>query len=140
RSAEDGEVLGEDVHVATVHAAVTGDHAIAENLALRHVEVRAAVRDELVDLDEAVLVEKELNPLARGEFALFVLRLDAVGSASLFRFDITLLKKLDPLLDIHKRPIESSAYFDVNNGRSPGGIFRDKIASWGRRSESIWGR
>ena len=73
RSAEHREVLREHAHGAAVDGAVPGDHAVAEDLLLLHAEVGAAMRDELVELDEAALVEQRRDALARGELAGLVL-------------------------------------------------------------------
>src|SRR6476619_5598833 len=77
RSAEHGEILGEDVSDAAVDGAPAGDHAVARDLALLHAEIDAAVLDIHVELLEGALVEQELEPLPRGELAAGVLGLDA---------------------------------------------------------------
>ena len=82
RAAEDGEVLAEDEHQAAVDHAVAGDHAVARDLVVGHAEVGAAVLDEHVPLFEGAVVEQQLDPLARGELALVVLRVDALLAAA----------------------------------------------------------
>ena len=82
-AAEHGEVLREDEDQAAVHAPVAGDDAVAGDLLLGHAEVEAAVLDQLVQLLEAALVEQQLDALARGELALRVLALAALGAAAL---------------------------------------------------------
>ena len=77
RAAEHGEILGEHEHGAAVDRAPAGDHAVAGDFGLLHAEVARAVLDEHVELLERALVEQELDPLARGELAALVLRLDA---------------------------------------------------------------
>ena len=54
-----------------------GDDAVAEDLLLLHAEVGAAMRDELVELDEAALVEQGGDALARGQLAGLVVLVDA---------------------------------------------------------------
>ena len=49
---------------------------------LLHAEVVAAVLDEHVPFLEAAGVEEQLDPLARGELALGVLRIDALLAAA----------------------------------------------------------
>ena len=51
-AAEDGEVLREQEDLPAVDLAVAGDDAVARDLLLVRAEVRAAVHDELVHLDE----------------------------------------------------------------------------------------
>ena len=75
-AAEDGEVLGEDRHLATVDHAVAGDDAVAVGPVLVLAEVVAAVPGVLVHLDEGALVEEHLDALAGGLLAARVLLLD----------------------------------------------------------------
>src|SRR6185436_1052434 len=75
RAAAHGEVLAEDSHRPPVDGPEARDHAVP-----RHgleAEGRRAALDELALLDEAALVEEQVEPLARGELALLVLGLDA---------------------------------------------------------------
>ncbi len=81
-AAEDGEVLREDEDLAPFDQAVAGDHAVAEELLLVHPEVVAAVGLELVELDERAGVEQQLDALARGQLAVGVLLVDAIGAAA----------------------------------------------------------
>ena len=85
RAAEHGEVLGEHVGDAAVDGAPAGDHAVAGDLGLLHAEIDAAVLDKHVELLERALVEKQLDPLARGELAARVLGLDALPPAAFAR-------------------------------------------------------
>ena len=82
RAAEHGEVLGEHVSDAAVDRAPAGDHAVARHARLLHAEIDAAVLDIHVELLERVLVEQELEPLARGQLAALVLGLGARGAAA----------------------------------------------------------
>jgi hypothetical protein len=61
---------------------VAGDDAVAGILLLGHAEVGAAVLDEHVPFLERAFVEQQLEPLARGELALAVLRGDALLAAA----------------------------------------------------------
>jgi hypothetical protein len=65
RAAEDGEVLGEDRHLAPVDLPVTSDHAVAVRPVLLLAEGGAAVPRVLVHLDERPLVEEHLESFAR---------------------------------------------------------------------------
>ena len=77
RAAEHREVLGEHVDDAAVDGAPARDHAVAGDLGLLHAEVVAAVLHVHVELLEGVLVHQEIDALARGELAAFVLGIDA---------------------------------------------------------------
>ncbi len=76
RAAEDGEILAEDEHQPAVDRPRSGDDAVAREMLLGHAEVGAIMLDEHVELLEAVLVEQDVEPLARGQPALGVLRGD----------------------------------------------------------------
>ena len=82
RSAEDREILGENIDRAAVDRAPAGHHAVAGDLGRLHAEVVAAVLDEHVELLEGVVVEQEFDALAGGELALGVLRCDALLAAA----------------------------------------------------------
>ena len=82
RAAEHGEVLREDVDEPAVDAAVARDDAVAVDALLLEPEVVRAVNHEAVELDEAALVEQQVEPLARGELSLLVLRLQPRRSAA----------------------------------------------------------
>ena len=75
RAAEHGEILAEGEDQAAVHRAVAGDDAVARDLLLGHAEIVRAVLDEHVPFLEGAGIEQQLEPLARGELALGVLRL-----------------------------------------------------------------
>ena len=83
RAAEHGEVLGEDVDQPAVDPAVAGDDAVAGHDLLGQPEIGGAVGDEPVELDEAALVEQQIEPLARGELPFLVLLRDPRGAAAL---------------------------------------------------------
>ena len=76
RAAEDGEVLAEDEDRPTVHRAVTGDDAVAEERLVAPV----AGRDEGIELDERSRVEEQVDALAGGQLAGRMLLVDAVGT------------------------------------------------------------
>ena len=103
RAAEHGEVLREDVDEPPVDAAVAGDDAVAVVLLVLEAEVRGAVDDEPVELDEGALVEQEVEPLARRQLALGVLRLDALLAAALLRFGDPPLEQLELVSHGHGR-------------------------------------
>src|ERR1019366_1682624 len=82
RAAEHGEVFREQIDRAAIDGAPAGDHTVAGHLGLFHAEFGRAVLDEHVELLERALVEQEFDALARGEFAPFVLGLDAGRTAA----------------------------------------------------------
>ena len=77
RAAEHREVLTEHEHEPAVDGAVAGDHAVTGHAPLGHAEVDAAVLDEHVPFLERAGIEQHLDPLARSQPPLRVLRLDA---------------------------------------------------------------
>ena len=85
RAAEDGEVLGEDAHLAAVDRAVPGHHAVAVRPGLVQPERGGAVPGQLVHLDERVLVEQRVDALAGGHLALGVLLLHRPRRARVHR-------------------------------------------------------
>src|SRR2546430_7396951 len=73
---------------------MAGHHAVAEILLVGETEVAGAVGDEPVELDERARVEQRVEPLARRQLALLVLRLDAVGAAAQLGLGALLLEQL----------------------------------------------
>src|SRR4029079_17696363 len=69
RPAEDREVLAEDEDAAAEDRPVPGDDVIAVRAPLEHSEVRLAVADVAVELDERPGVAQFLGPLAREQLA-----------------------------------------------------------------------
>ena len=65
-----------------VDRAPAGDHAVAVGSLLLHAEIGAAMGDEHVELLKGALVEQQLDPLARGQLALGVLRVDPLLAAA----------------------------------------------------------
>src|SRR5204863_2877382 len=65
RTAEDGEVLREDEHLAAEDGAVTGHDRVAVRPPLHHPEVRLAVADVAIDLDERAWIAHLLGALPR---------------------------------------------------------------------------
>jgi len=92
RSAEDGEILGEDVDQAAFDAAVAGDEAVAVIFLFGHAKIGGAVGDQFVGFFEGAVVEQEVDALAGGELAFFVLAFAAGGSAAFFGEVIALLQ------------------------------------------------
>ncbi len=85
RPAEDGEVLREHEDPAAVHETVAGDHAVTVGAPAQHVEVRVAVADERVELDERPGVEERLDALAGEPLAPLVLSRDRAFVARVAR-------------------------------------------------------
>ena len=73
RPSEHREVLGEDEDLAAEHGPVPGHHRVAPRPALHHPEVRVAVADVAVELDEAARVEEPLEPLPGEQLAALAL-------------------------------------------------------------------
>ena len=101
RSAEDGEILREDIDQPAFDAAVAGDEAVAVRLLLGHAEVVAAVRDQLVGLFEGALVEQKLDALARRHLAFFVLALAALRASAFFGKLVALFQFCNFFFEIH---------------------------------------
>jgi hypothetical protein len=80
RSAEDGEILGEDVDETPRDAAVAGDHPVAVDGAAVAVSAVRARDGEAIELGEAAFIEEHGEALARRELAFRVLRLEAFGT------------------------------------------------------------
>jgi hypothetical protein len=99
RSTEHGEILREEEDGASVDAAVAGDYAVSEDVALLHPEVGAAVCLEAVELAEGSGIEENLEPLPRRELPRPVLPLDSLGPPSELCAGVQLVELLDLLLD-----------------------------------------
>src|SRR5579871_5706548 len=65
-----------------INLAIAGDDAIAGNLLVGEAEVGGAMGGEHVQFLKSARVEQQIEPLTRGEFALFVLRLDTFLAAT----------------------------------------------------------
>ena len=63
-------------------------------------EVGGAVGDEAVELDEAALVEQEVEPLAGGELALLVLLGDPRGSPALLGEGLAVVELIEELAGV----------------------------------------
>ncbi len=73
RSAEDREILREDVSRAAMNQAPAGDEAVAVDHLILHAEIARVMAHQLVGFLERALVEQQIDALARGEFAFGVL-------------------------------------------------------------------
>src|SRR5512146_2898081 len=76
RASEDREILREDEDLAPEDGAVAGDDRIAVGAPLEHPEVRLAVADVAVELDEGAGIEELDEPLACEQLPLLTLPLD----------------------------------------------------------------
>ena len=81
-AAEHGEVLAEDEHQPAVDRPRAGYNAVARDLLRRHAEVDAIMLDIHVELLEARGIEQHVEPLARRQPALLMLRVDASLTAA----------------------------------------------------------
>jgi len=101
RAAEDGEVLREHVDELSRDAPVPGDDAIAVRALVLEPEVAAAMHHEAVELDERAVIEEHVEPLARAELALVVLRLETLGAAAELGLSAPFLEELELLFHGH---------------------------------------
>ncbi len=77
RAAEHGEILAEDEDQPAVDGTLAGDDTIARHPLVGHAELGAAMLDEHVAFLERVLVEQQIDPLARRQLAAGMLSPDA---------------------------------------------------------------
>ena len=98
RAAEDREVLAEDEHAPAEDRAVAGDDGVTVRAALEHSEVRLAVADEAVELDERAWIAELLGALAREQLAFGPLSLDGLRRAGVARLVSELGQPLQLLL------------------------------------------
>jgi len=98
RAAEHGEVLREHEYQATVNGTVTRHHAITRQRLLLHAEIGTAVFLEHIPFFERVRIEEQFDTLTGGEFALGVLRVDALLSAAQTRLFALLFELMDDVL------------------------------------------
>jgi hypothetical protein len=104
RAAEHGEVLGEDEDRPAVDAPRAGDDAVAGRALAGHVEVRALVDDELVDLGEGSGVEQDVQTLARGLLAGLVLPPNSLLTAGQLGFCVAAMELVETILMRHQGP------------------------------------
>src|SRR6476660_1414168 len=72
---------------------MTGNDAVAVVLLGLEAEVVRAMDDEAVELHERIFIEQKIEPLARRELSLLVLRLEASVTASLLRLGAAALEE-----------------------------------------------
>src|SRR5262245_21987808 len=82
RTAEHSEVLAEDEDEPAIDRAIAGNDTIPWNLLLRHAEIRGPMLDEHVPLLEGAGIEQQIDPLARRQLALAMLRLAPLPAAA----------------------------------------------------------
>jgi hypothetical protein len=102
-TAEDGEILREQKHRPPVDTAVAGHDAVAIDPLCIEPEVGAAMRDESVELDEAPFVHQEVDPLARRELPLRVLRRGPLLTATPLGFRAAALEQFQLVAHGHGR-------------------------------------
>jgi hypothetical protein len=81
-AARDGEVLARDVDESPLDGAVPGDDAVRGEFLVLHAELGAAMTGEAVALLEGLGIEQDIDALAGGELAGFVLLVDALLPAA----------------------------------------------------------
>ena len=95
RAAEHGEILAEHEHQPAVDRARSGDDAVAGEMLLVHAEFGTIMLDEHVEFFETMLVEEDVQPLARGQPTLRMLRLYALQSAAQAGLGASLIEHLE---------------------------------------------
>ena len=78
--------------------AVSGDHAVAEEVLLVEPELRRPMGDECVELDKRTRVEEQVESLARGQLSPGMLPLDPDGAAAKQRLLAHLPQPIDACL------------------------------------------
>jgi len=81
---------------------VPRDDAVAVDALLLEPEVVRAMHHEAVRLDEAPLVEEQVEPLARRELSLAMLRVEPLRPAAKLRLCRTTLQERHPLTHRHR--------------------------------------
>src|SRR6185437_6787073 len=84
RSAQHGEILGENEDGAPVNAPEAGDQAVSRHPLTFEAEIVHPVRHQLVPLLKAPRVHQRLNSFPGQQFALFMLPFPALRAASVF--------------------------------------------------------
>src|SRR5690606_18119628 len=102
RAAEHREVLAEHVDEPAVDRSPPRHDAIAEVLLPVEAECGGAMGDEPVELDEAAFVQQQIQPLACGQLASLVLRLDPRFPTTQLRLSAQRLELLQPLAHRHR--------------------------------------
>src|SRR5262249_23160443 len=92
RAAEDGEVLREHEDLTAEDRPVPGDDRVAVGTSLEHPEVRLAVANVAVELDERARVEQLDQPFAREQLPLLTLALDSLLTCRVLRLVPQLLQ------------------------------------------------
>src|SRR5207302_7558505 len=98
RAAEDGEVLREDEDLPAEDRPVAGDDGVPIGAPLEHAEVRLAMADVAIELDERPRIAEALRPLPRKQLPRFVLLLDCALRAGVERLLAELLQPGESLL------------------------------------------
>src|SRR5207245_1249445 len=85
RAAEDGEVLGEDEDAPPEDRPVARDDGVAVGASIHHPEVRLAVSDVAVELDERARIAELLDALPGEQLALLAAARDGFLAARVAR-------------------------------------------------------
>lgn len=78
RASEHGEVLAEDEHSLAVDLATAGDNRISRIGLIFHAKITAGVLSEHVIFQKGAWIAEHFNALPSGQFALFVLGINAL--------------------------------------------------------------
>ena len=98
RATKNSEVLGEHKHQAAVDGTITGDDTITRQRLFFHAEVGTAVFFEHIPLFERIRVQEQFDTLAGSQFALGVLRVDALLSSAQTRLFALLFELMDDVM------------------------------------------
>src|SRR5690606_29376283 len=101
RAAEYREVLAEHVDQPAMDRAPSGNDPVAQVLLLLEPERSRAMRHEAIELDEAALVQQQVEPFARRELAPLVLCPDPRLTTTLLRLSPQRFELLELLTHCH---------------------------------------
>src|SRR5439155_6906391 len=115
----------------SVDEAVAGDHAVAGDALLGHAEVLAAVLHQVINLLEAPLIEKQIDPLARRELPVGVLARHAFRAAARLGQLVPPPELVKPFLERHRKLEIRSQKSEVRSQKSETeGHGRSRVRFW----------
>ena len=105
---ENREVLAEDKNQTTIDHAVARNHAVTWNFVVLHAEFDAAVLNKHIPFFKSAFVEQNFQAFAGGEFALFVLGINAALPATQSRSGALGFELLEDFF--HERSFKSQVF------------------------------
>ena len=97
RAPVDGEILSKGKHLAAVDGSVAGDHAIAWNDVLVHIEVSTAMFDQRVNLLKTTVIKQQFESLTGCHLPAVVLSLNTGLPAAGLAASLTISQVLESL-------------------------------------------